>query len=105
LTFEEILQHYNNGLVGKGYSVEDTIETLIINVEAMALPQGLETSLTSQLENALKSLEKGNDKAAINKLDAFINAVKAQRGKKLTESQAGTLIFAAENLIAVIDGN
>ena len=35
------------------------------------LPQGLGQSLTSILKAAIKSLDKGNDKAAVNQLNAF----------------------------------
>ena len=55
------------------------------------------------LENALKSLEKGKDKTAINQMNAFINECEAQSGKKLTEEQAETLIAAAEVIISTIE--
>ena len=44
-----------------------------------------------------------NDGAAINQLNAFINAVEVQSGKKLTEEQAEELIAAAEAIIAGIE--
>lgn len=102
LTACEICQHYNNGLVGKGYTLDtlkDTIETLIINIEHLGLSKGIENSLTAKLDNALDSLEKGRDNAAKNKLEAFINEVEAQRGKKLTDEQADALIIAAQCII------
>jgi hypothetical protein len=99
LTACEIYQHYNNGLVGKGYTLEDSIEALIINVEDLDLPKGVRNSLTSKLDNALKSLEKGRDNAAKNKLEAFINEVEAQRGMKLTDEQADALIIAVQCII------
>jgi hypothetical protein len=99
LTACEIFQHYSNGLAGKGYTLENPVETLIINIENFELPKGTENSLTSKLDNVLAALAKGNDKAAINMLDAFINAVEAQSGKKLSYEQADALITAAQCII------
>jgi PKD repeat protein len=78
---------------------EDATQDLISDIEDMDLPGGLENSLTSKLENAIDSLEKGNLNAAANKLGAFINQVEAQRGKKLTDEQADELIAAAQRII------
>ncbi len=99
LTACEIYQHYINGLVGKGYTLEDTIETLIINIEGLDLPKGIEKSLTSQLDNALDSLERGRDNAAKKQLEAFIYIGEAQRGRKLTDEQANALIEAVQCII------
>ena len=99
LTACEIKQHYENGLAGKGYTLEDTIETLIINIEDLDLSRGLEKSLISKLENALSSFEKGRANAAKNKLNAFINEVDAQRDKKLTDEQADALVIAVQCII------
>ncbi len=76
-----------------------TIDSLINQVKGLGLPKGLENSLTSKLQAAKKSVGKGNVKAAKNQLRAFINAVRAQRGKKLTNAQADALIAAAEQVI------
>ncbi|MCK5559962.1 MAG: VCBS repeat-containing protein, partial [Thermoplasmata archaeon] len=64
------------------------IENLINDIEDMDLPKGIENSLVSKLENALKSLEKENYGAAINQMNAFINEVEAQSGKKIPEDEA-----------------
>jgi photosystem II stability/assembly factor-like uncharacterized protein len=80
-------------------------EDLISDLEDLNLPKGYENSLVSKLENALKSLEKGNDEAAINQLNAFINAVEAQRSKKLTVEEADALITMALWIIDNISGN
>ncbi|MCK5526664.1 MAG: tandem-95 repeat protein, partial [Candidatus Latescibacteria bacterium] len=78
-------------------------EQLIAYVISLDLLKGIEKSLTSKLNNVIKSLEKGNDRAAINQLGAFINEVEAQRGKKLTEADADALMAAAHQIIEVID--
>ena len=46
-----------------------------------------------------KSLEKDNIQAAINQLEAFINKVTAQCGKKIPVEDADMLIQYAMNLI------
>jgi len=99
LTACEIHQHYNNGLAGRGYTLEDSIETLILNVKDLNLPKGIEKSLTSQLDNALDSLERGRDNAVIKQLEAFIHTVEARRGKRLTDEQADALIEAVQCII------
>lgn len=59
-------------------------------------------SLVSKVENAENSLDKDADNVAINQLNAFINGVKAQRGKKISEEAAEMLISYAQNVIAQI---
>jgi hypothetical protein len=71
-------------------------------VKSCNLPKGTEQSLLTKLDNALSSLEKGNEKAAANVLNAFMNAVEAQRNKKLTNEQATLLLEAAKAAIALI---
>jgi hypothetical protein len=58
-------------------------------------------SLKSKLEAALASLARGNENSARGQLNAFINHVEAQRGKKISDSAAEALISAAQ---AVLDG-
>jgi len=56
-------------------------------------------SLDAKLDaalNALNDVNENNDVAAINSMRAFINAVEAQRGKKISEEDADTLIADAE---------
>jgi parallel beta-helix repeat protein len=72
-------------------------------VKALGLPKGIENSLVSKLENAAKKLSEQNFGAAINSLNAFINAVEAQRGKKIRVADADTLIEAAMAIIDVIE--
>jgi hypothetical protein len=75
------------------------IEDLIADVEAAGLPDGLENSLTKKLSNAQGSLARGQIKAAIGKIQAFINQVRAQRGKKIDEADADAWIADAEAII------
>ena len=106
LIADELIQHYNNGLLGKGYlSAKDIIEILIANIEDLGLPKGTKNSLISKLNNVLDSLERMNERAAANKLNAFINDVEAQRGKKLTKEEADQLIAIADAAISWIEGS
>lgn len=82
----------------------EAIQDLVSVIQDIDLPHGTENSLISKLENALKSLEKENEGAAINQLEAFINAVEAQRGKKITDDDADALIATAQLIIDLIGG-
>lgn len=95
---------YDNNAIFKSVDNPEISETypVIPTPEYIKLPKGIRTSLMKKLENARLSLEKNNVKAAINKLEAFINEVKALRGKKLTEEQADLLIQKIENVISTI---
>lgn len=86
---------------------EKAIESLIQDVVTMNLGQGIENSFDAKLDAALGSLEalnadQRND--SINKLYAFINAVEAQRGNKITNEQADYLIAEVQRIIDLIEG-
>jgi len=81
-----------------------TIEPLIDQVEVLDLPKGTENSLNAKLKNAAKKLEEQNIGAAINLLQAFINEVEAQQGKKIPDAEAKTLIDAAQEIIVALEG-
>ncbi len=53
-------------------------------------------------ELALDEVNQDNDVAAINTLEAFINAVEAQRGKKIADTDADALIALAEEIIFLL---
>lgn len=78
------------------------VEQLINDVIDLDLQQGTSNDLEAKLDavsNALDDVNQNNDVAAINSLQAFINAVEAQRGKKLTDEQATALVEAAQEII------
>lgn len=65
--------------------------------------QGIENSLDAKLDaaiNTLNDLNTNNNGAAINTLQAFINAVEAQRGNKITNEQADALTQKAQEIIS-----
>lgn len=83
-------------------TTSEAIDDLVQIIEEMNLQNGIENSLDSKLDNAQDALDAANSgdrQDAINKLIAFINAVNAQRGNKLTEEEADYLIAKAQEII------
>jgi hypothetical protein len=105
---------------GEGYCSTDgptaTVTTLtpvgaiwqvIDEVGALNLQQGIDNSLDGKLEaaqQALDDLNQNNDVASISALEAFINAVEAQRGNKIPEADANALIATAQEIIDMLSG-
>ena len=86
-------------------SPAQAIVGLIGIVEDMNLQQGIANSLDVKLEavqDALVAANAGVRQDAVNKLEAFINAVEAQRGKVLTDEQADQLVNYANRIIATL---
>jgi len=74
-------------------------------VFSLNIKQGISNSFDAKLSSALKALDdlnENNDVAAINSLNAFMNAVDAQRGKELTETEADELISKVQAIIDVL---
>jgi hypothetical protein len=85
----------------------DLLLALTENIFDLELQRGIENSLLAKLNAALQILEdenKNNDVAAINTIGAFINSVEAQRGQKISETDADNLIQAAVNIINMLIG-
>jgi parallel beta-helix repeat protein len=83
------------------------IDDLITTVESYNLQQGINNSLDAKLEaaqHALTAANAGQRNDAVNKLEAFINEVEAQRGEKLTDEQADELVTHANNIITSLGG-
>ena len=90
----------------KSYWDEDDIkavEKVITNVKELDLPEDFESSLTSKLEDVNDALDEGQNKTAINILNALIKQIEAQQGKKLTEDEADALIKDAQTIIIYIN--
>ena len=93
------------GLDANSDGCKDTIEALINATKELNLKQGISNSLDAKLQNvkdALEAANAGKRQDAINKLEAFINAVEAQRDKELTNEEADLLIPMTNNIIAQI---
>lgn len=82
---------------------EELIEVVITSVDESEIHKGTKESLWTSLKNALKSLAKGNTDAAINQLQAFINKVEAQSGKKIDEATADKWIADVQGIIDAIE--
>lgn len=101
----------NDGLNGSDI-VAVTVKTpaegtqeLVSKVVNSSLSQDIENGLKDKLTAAINALNKGNKKAAINILQAFINMVNAQRGKALTNAQADAWILEAQKIINSINAS
>ena len=78
------------------------VESLIDEIALMNLPNGIQNSLTAKLQNVLDSLnapnaDQRND--AVNKLNAAINSIESQAGKKISIEQANYLIAEIQKII------
>lgn len=78
---------------------------LVDYTESLTVTAGIINSLNSKLENALDAYVPGalgSAKTVVNKLNGYINAVNAQRGKKLTNEDADYLIGEAEYIQVLV---
>jgi hypothetical protein len=100
-----------NGVVDMGayeLQLSDPVELLLDLtdfIDELNLHKGIADSLRSKLDTALRLLEDGtenNDVASVNILQAFINAVEAQRGKKIPQIDAVALIAAAQEILELL---
>jgi len=86
---------------------EVMVETLSGELDALELPAGIANSLNASLVTAAEKLldsNPNNDVSAINALEAFINELEAQRGKKIPDDAADTLISRAQETIEAVIG-
>lgn len=83
-------------------TASNSVTSLIFTVEDMELEHGIENSLVSKLNNVLKLVSRGIEKAAINQLRGFRNQVEGIRGIKLTNEQTDGLIEVAQEVINII---
>ena len=93
---------FTEGSVDPVTAIEDLAETVV----AMNLQNGIENSLDSKLDaaiNALIDANFNNDGAACNSLAAFISAVEAQRGNKITSAQADQLNASAQQIRGMLN--
>ena len=79
--------------------VQDDIQHIIATVNGMNIPHGNQNSLNAKLQAAISAINQGNKNTAGNNLNAFNNEVQAQRGKKIADSDANTLIALANAVI------
>lgn len=87
----------SDGCIDSTSGLETILDTL---VQDGVIEEELQNSLLSKVENANKSAQKDNICAAINQLEAFKNHVNAQRGKKISDGGADSIIEYADSVIA-----
>ena len=85
-----------DGCIDSLTGLNSMLETL---VNQGVIDAVLKNSLLSKVANAEKSADKENIDAAINKLEALINEINAQRGKKISEDAAAEIIVYTESII------
>lgn len=81
----------------------EATDDLIVYIDDLNLPEGLENSLRASLQSAIDALNSGNYEAAEGKLNSFINSVTAQAGKKLSMDEAEYLTYIAGLVISAIE--
>jgi len=86
----------NDGCIDSTSGLGDLVNTLVIEG---VIDENLQNSLMSKIENAEKSLDKDNICAAVNKLEALISQVNAQRGKKISDEAADDVIAYTNSVI------
>lgn len=117
---ELAFKHFEDSIRARGLTIGPTapplsfsplaaIDTLVsYKHQALTLGwitnQGVANSLDQKLENARKQLERGNNKAAKNILEALLNEVEAQKDKHLTSEAYALLKYNAEYLISKLTG-
>ena len=74
-------------------------DTLFGDVGTLEGPPGLQTSLGSKLNTALKLAQGGNPCASAKVLGAFINHLEAKAGRTIPSETASSLIAQAQSLI------
>ncbi|MHC4467648.1 MAG: hypothetical protein ACYSYW_14025, partial [Planctomycetota bacterium] len=85
---------------------EDMVNNIIENIALLNLPTSTKQSLMTSLNTSVKVLRDSNpnnDGAAINTLQAFINKIEAQRGKRITEVIADALIAEAKAIVHALN--
>jgi|GEM_PF-5357053 len=80
----------------------EQLQSFKLYIEGLNLQKGTANSLLTKIENAIKSLEKGNIQAANGQLKAFINEVNAQSGKKIPSDIAEILKEKVQGIIQSI---
>ena len=85
----------------------DLLGNLILDVIILDLMTGISTNLDAKLDRALDALDDlnaNNDVAAVNSLNAFINAVIAQSGHAIPVEDADILIEQAFAILELLEG-
>lgn len=95
------------GMDGTGIAVrldpsDVAVSILGTQVVNLGLPQGIQTSLLSKLQDAIAAIQTGDYATAIGDLGALIHEVNAQTGKKISSTEAAALIASADDILAAL---
>jgi hypothetical protein len=107
LSGTEIQAIYNAGSDGKCkvFDPVTLIANLVSDVLLLNFVQGIENSLDAKLDSAttvLDDMNENNDVAACNSIQAFINAVEAQAGNKIDQTDADFLVSNAAIILETL---
>jgi len=80
----------------------ESLQALMDKVKASGLHQGITNSLLSKLQEALEELNACDIQDALGALQAFINEVRAQSGKKIPVGQANSFIADVQEIIQIL---
>ena len=83
----------------------DLVTDILEDLDEMDIHHGIRNSLEAKLNGALAKFNAGDVESGISKMNAFIDAVEAQRGKEITEADAEFLIASATTIINLASSN
>ncbi len=86
----------------EGVPPADMLTEVVESIVTLNIQEGLANSLDAKLDSAIGALDDvntDNDVSAVNRLYALISAIEAQRGKKITDTDADLLIAATNAVI------
>lgn len=96
----EVLNKTSENLLNRLKQLKDSCPTF-----GWITKPGIVNSLNVKLHAAIKNLEKGKTKTAINELEAFIHELDAQKGKGIDDNAYALLKPNAEYLIYILNNN
>lgn len=67
-------------------------------VSSSRIPLGIQNALNAKLKNAVQAIQQGDNATACGDLQDFINQVNAQRGKKIADVLADSLVTAVSQI-------
>lgn len=85
------------------HPAQDSINELIAQVAILNVSAGIVNSLDAKLDcvsQALADFNQNNNNAAASAMNAFISEVEAQRGRRITNTEADALIDRAQQILA-----
>jgi hypothetical protein len=83
-------------------SAAQATERLAGSLASSGLDKGESNSLNQKLQSAIASANRGNANAATGQINAFINQIEAQRGKKIDPATADQLISEAGKVLVAL---